>query len=168
MMRFRIYQVYSTAYYIRTGCWHFLPEHRVADMHLTYTDSCPKGWNAPGFKSCTDPKLVIGIPKRPRVEYVNTGHHRYIPTAIVIVSICLTSTVFKLTYSISMLQTNFLPADPTVILVVHSIRRIRFLSSCLRRFLFLTIYPDAAWFLNLPRLMVAILRNLELKLLRVL
>lgn len=52
-------------------------EDRVVDMHLTYTDICPKGWNAAGFKSCIDPRLVIAIPEKARVNYANVGHHKY-------------------------------------------------------------------------------------------
>lgn len=49
-------------------------------MQLTYTDNCPKGWNAPGFKTCTDQNLIIGHAgsKGQRAESVSTGHHKYV------------------------------------------------------------------------------------------
>ena len=46
-------------------------------MQLTYTGVCPKGWNAPGFKACTDPNLIVGLQGATgrRAQSLDTGHH---------------------------------------------------------------------------------------------
>jgi hypothetical protein len=54
-----------------------LTESRVANMLLTYTDSCPEGWNPDGFVALSDSKLIIDAESQLlRAKEVITGHHR--------------------------------------------------------------------------------------------
>jgi len=48
-----------------------LPAHGVLDMNLSYNETCPTGWIAPGFKHCLYPDFVLS--GKSRVESADTG-----------------------------------------------------------------------------------------------
>lgn len=49
--------------------------NRVADMHLTYNDDCPKDYNPPGFRPCHDPNFIISDKVTTRCNSSSTGYH---------------------------------------------------------------------------------------------
>lgn len=53
----------------------FMAANLIAIMHLSYNDTCPIGWHAPGFEENHDPKFLVGN-KGAYQGGIETGHHR--------------------------------------------------------------------------------------------
>jgi len=49
---------------------------RIATMHLTYTKECPKDYNAPGFETLKDRKLLVNTEGAVRADEGKIAHHR--------------------------------------------------------------------------------------------
>ncbi|KIN04926.1 hypothetical protein OIDMADRAFT_177279 [Oidiodendron maius Zn] len=52
-----------------------LPPNHIADMHITYNDTCPKEYNPPGFRACDNPSFIVNEKLTSRCDSLNTGHH---------------------------------------------------------------------------------------------
>lgn len=52
--------------------------NHIADMHITYNDTCPKDYNPPGFRPCDNPSFIVNEKLTSRCDSLNTGHHGYV------------------------------------------------------------------------------------------
>ena len=52
--------------------------NHIADMHLTYNNTCPNDYNPPGFRTCNDSNFIVNEKLTTRCDSLNTGHHGYV------------------------------------------------------------------------------------------